>query len=217
MNLNTRLSNRRYFRYFVDLRTLYKKKEIVVYTSLILSLFTITFFGLFALRPTLVTVAGLIKETQEKGAINKKLQSKIDNLTQAQQNYSKLGASVEILNQAFPKEPELSSLIYQIEILAQKTNIQLLSLNFTPVDLVAADSQEKKSKKTDSGFNEVNFDLTAKGDFASLKNFLLSLDTLRRIVLVDSFTINQSKMDDRQGMGLSINGKAFYLHEVTKQ
>ena len=49
MPFNPKTEYHRYQHYFVDIRRLYQKREVVVYTGLTLTLLTIAFFGVFAL------------------------------------------------------------------------------------------------------------------------------------------------------------------------
>lgn len=202
------LDKRRYNRYFVDLRNLYQRKEIVVYTGLTLSLFALAFFGIFALRPTFITIAGLVKEIQDKKIVEQKLQTKINNLRQAQGNYAQVAGSVSIVNQALPPNPSLSELIYQIEVLAQKSNLTINSINFSPVDLQGKSKTQKASTKL-TGVSDIRFDLSVKGDFEGLKNFLESLGKSRRLVMIDSFAISKGKVEET-ALVFIISSRSFY-------
>lgn len=202
MALKTGRNYRRYQRYFVDLQTLYQKREIKLYTGLILSLLAVAFFGLFALRPTLTTIAGLVGDLRDKKAINQKLQEKINNLSRAQTNYSQTINSLELLDQALPRNPSVSQIAYQIEILAQKSNLIVRSINFESVNMKGESPKQK---------NEVSFDFTLSGDFQSLKSFLESLENLRRIITIKSFSLSKSKSVENQTMTLNVLGKAYFL------
>lgn len=202
MALKPRRNYRRYQRYFVDLQALYQKREIKLYTGLILSLLTVAFFGLFALRPTLTTIAGLVGDLQDKKTINQKLQEKINNLSRAQTNYSQTVNSLGLLDQALPSNPSVSQIAYQIEILAQKSNLVVRSINFESVNMKGESPKQK---------NEVSFDFTLNGDFQSLKIFLGSLENLRRIITINSFSLSRSKNTETQTMTLNVLGKAYFL------
>lgn len=202
MALKTSRNYRRYQRYFVDLQALYQKREIKLYTGLILSLLTVAFFGLFALKPTLTTIASLVGDLQDKKAINQKLQEKINNLSRAQTNYSQTINSLGLLDQALPRNPSVSQIAYQIEILAQKSNLIVRSINFESVNMKGESPKQK---------NEVSFDFTLSGDFQSLKNFLGSLENIRRIMTISSFSLSKSKNVENQTMTLNVLGKAYFL------
>lgn len=211
MNLSNRFANRQYQRYFVDLQTLYQRKEIVVYTGLILSLLAIAFFGIFALRPTVVTIVSLYKEIQDKKVTDQQLQVKINDLLEAQNNYAQVSGSVYIVNQALPENPSLVDLVYQIEILSQNEGVSLTSLNFSPVDLQGkAPNRGADPKNRNRNGTEMSFDITLRGDYQNLKNFLGQTEKLRRLIVVDSFTFNQSQTEEAKFLTLNLTGKAFY-------
>lgn len=218
MNLNLHFDKHRYQRYFVDLRTLYQKREIVVYTGLILSLFAIAFFALFALKPTFVTIAALYKEIQVKKELNEKLQNKINTLRQAQINYAQVANSIHIVNDALPPNPALSEIIYPLEGLAQRANLNLTTISFSPVNLEGKNPQEKTLPKTSLGnAQEVKFDLSLRGDYKNIKLFLDSLEKLRRIIIIDSFILNKTKIEETSTMTLNLSGRAFYLPKEVKE
>ncbi|MDP3955525.1 MAG: type 4a pilus biogenesis protein PilO [bacterium] len=209
MSLSNRFANRQYQRYFVDLQALYQRKEVVVYTGLTLSLFTIAFFGIFALKPTLTTIVGLYREIEDKKVVNQQLQDKINDLRDAQNNYAQVAGSVYVINQALPENPSLVDLVYQIEILGQNEGLSLASVNFSPVDLQGKAPNRKSDSKIYNG-TEINFDVTLKGDYQNLKNFLDATEKLRRLIIVDSFSFNQTQTEEVTFLTLNLTGKAFY-------
>ena len=78
----------RYRSYFLDIAGRYKERtDIRVYLEILLSLTTISIFSIFALRPTLLTIGGLIKDIEAKKATLVKMDEKMKNLSQAQNLY----------------------------------------------------------------------------------------------------------------------------------
>lgn len=207
MDLKPDFNSRRYQRYFVNLGVYYQRKDVKVYTSLTLSLLAIAFFGVFAIKPTLTTIAGLWKELQDKRMVNQKLQEKINNLNQAQTNFAQISDQVYLLDQALPQNPSVSQLIWQLEILAQKSNVTIKSLGVEPLEL---QGKNKNSK------NEVLFNLNLSGDYENLKTFLGSLENLRRVITINSFAFSQSKKEEVQTLTLNLTGKAYYSLKQVK-
>jgi len=212
MAINLKPEYYRYRRYFVDLQSLYKKREIVVYTSLTLSLLAVAFFGLFALKPTLTTIASLFKELEEKKKIDQTLQTKIDNLNRAQNNYALVATSIPLVNQALPQNHTVAEVAYQIEGLAQKFNLSLRATTFEPVTLQG----KAPGKKVSLGPEEINFNLTTSGSFEDLKAFLNSLENSRRILTLKSFNLNRAQLEEEQIMSLSASAKTYYLPKEKK-
>ena len=216
MPIDWRSGYYRYHRYFLGARNIYQKKEVVVYTGLALTFFTISFFALFAIKPTVTTIASLIKEIQSKKEIDKKLQVKINALREAQTNYSLVKDKLVLVDQALPQESELISLLYQIEILTQKNNTTIESLNFESSYLLGEKTEETKNTQSPA----TNFSLTLSGDFESLNNFLASFENLRRVIGLESFgvnTVSEKEPDELSRLNLNLQLKAHYLSQGGKQ
>lgn len=196
---------RRYRRYFVGVGALYKKKKARVYTGIVLSILTIAFFSFFAIRPTLVTISGLLKEIKDKNEIVDQMDRKISNLTKAQTNLNLLENRLYLVDQSLPEDPALSTLIKQLESLARLSSINFESVRYSKTNLQGEAEREESQ--------EVNFSITLSGDYSNLKQFLNSLDTLRRIILVESFAFKSKKEGETQSLGLVISAKAYYLKQ----
>ncbi|MFZ5365752.1 MAG: type 4a pilus biogenesis protein PilO [Patescibacteria group bacterium] len=210
MPFDPRTEYHRYRRYFVDIRRLYQKKEIIIYTGLTLSLLTIAFFGIFALKPTVITIASLIKEVQNKREIDRQLQTKINALTSAQTNFALAGNSLTLIDDALPGDPFPSQILYQLEFLAQQEGLTVRSLAVEPVTLLG-EAKEKTPGKKIPGPDWVSFSLSLSGNFENLSKFVSSLEKLRRLVTIDSLTFAQSKSEEEKVMSLSISGKTYFL------
>lgn len=205
MPVNLGLSNRyyRYRHYAFDISSLYKKKKARVYTGVILSLFTVAFFGSFAIRPTLVTISGLLKEIKDKKEVVAKMDQKIDSLNRAQMNYTQVRDQLSLVEESLPLDPNLPLLLKQFESLARLSSVTLESVRFEETNL-----QGEKEKKESQA---VGFSLTLVSNYENLKNFLNSLDTLRRIVSVESFGFTSQKEGEVQQLTLTIKANAHYL------
>lgn len=193
----------RYRRYISGVKSLYKKKKARVYTSIILSILTIAFFGFFAIRPTLVTIGGLLKEIKDKKAVVTQMDQKIDNLTKAQANYTRIKNDLDLVNESLPIDPDLPILIKQLESLARLSSVAIDSVRFEKTNLQGEIETE--------GNQTVGFSLALVGNYENLKEFLNSLDTLRRIISVESFAFTSKKEKEINLLVLTINAKAHYL------
>lgn len=210
MPFNPKTEYHRYRHYFVDIRRLYQKREVVVYTGLTLTLLTIAFFGVFALKPTIVTIASLLKEQQSKKQIDRELQTKINALASAQANYALMENSLPLVDDALPAEPSLSQIVYQLEILVQQEGLTITSLAFEPVTLVGEPKEKRIAKKV-PGPSTLSFSLSLTGNFENLTRLVSSLEQLRRIVTIDSLTFTQRKGEEEKIMGLNLSGKVYFL------
>jgi len=193
----------RYRQYVSGVGTLYKKKKARVYTGIILSIFTIAFFGFFAIRPTLVTIGGLLKEIKDKKEVVTQMDQKIDNLNRAQTNYARIENDLDLVEESLPLDPDLPILIKQLESLARLSLVTIESLRFDKTNL-------QGEIETEEG-QATSFSLGLAGDYENLKEFLKSLDTLRRIISVESFGFSSKIKEEVQLLRLSISAEANYL------
>lgn len=217
MAINWQAEYHRYSRYFVDVGRFYKMKKARVYTGLVLSLFTVSFFLFFAIKPTLTTIAQLTKTISDQKIVYQKLAEKISNLEEAQIVYNNLAPDLYLLDEALPKTPELASLIKQIEALSRLAGVNLNTISFSPVSI-------KKSKLPGGEtpiVSIVEFTLLISGDYPQLKSFIKSTSSLRRIILVDSFGFKSGSSDGEkstdQGLRLNINGKAYFMEPIAEK
>lgn len=211
MEKDSPVNYRRYQRYFVDIGRLYKVKKIRVYTEIVFSLAAISFFLVFAIKPTLVTITELITTIKDQKLVVTQLQSKINALGIAQSEYNSLSNDLYLVDEALPKNNQISILIKQIEALAWQSGVTLGSMKFDPVVLKEIETSPKEmSKISDQAAKEINFSLVASGDYQSLKSFLRVINSLRRIINVETFSFKIKKAEG-QLLTLGIGGKAYYL------
>ncbi|KPJ70337.1 hypothetical protein AMJ51_02265 [Microgenomates bacterium DG_75] len=203
MDISTPERYRRYRRYFTDVGTLYKRKKARVYTGIVLSILTVAFFSFFAIRPTLVTISGLYKEIKDKRTLVAEMDQKIENLTRAQVNYNQIKDELYLIEESLPQNPELPTLIKQLEALTRLNSVNFESIRFEKTNL---QGEEEKKETQDVGFN-----LTVSGDYSNLKQFLNSLDTLRRIILVENFAFQSETEEEIQILTLTVSAHANYL------
>lgn len=204
-NLNLQNQSRRYNRYFVDLGKIYQTKKGRVYTGVVSSLITVIFFIIFAIRPTLITIAQLIKQTQDQKTVITELEKKISNLAEAQNNYLTISNDLPLVEEALPARANLPLLTKQIETLARQAGITVVNLRFNDINLLQTNAP--KGEKI-----EVLFNFNGLGNYQNLKTFLSSLTSLRRIILIEGFSF-QSGKEVSNILSLNINGKAWFMEK----
>lgn len=200
MEISSRVNYRQYKRYFVDIGRLYKIKKVRVYTEIVFSLAAVSFFLAFAIKPTLVTITELITTIKDQRLVVDQLQNKINALGIAQSEYNLISNDLYLVDEALPKNSQVSTLVKQIEALALQSGVTLGSMKFDPVTL----------KEAGAGLKEIGFSLTISGDYQNLKLFLHQLNSLRRVIGVETFSFKIKKAES-QVLTLGISGKAYYL------
>lgn len=184
MPINFPTSFSRYSRYPGALRHLREKKNIQAYALLTLSLLTISFFIVTAIRPTLRTIAGLVAELNEKKEIEKQLESKINNLSLARANYENAQQDLSFLDQALPVETEFTLLLMQIEDLAKENKVSLEGESFPKVHLLFKNE------------TQIQFKLLANASYQDLQNFATALENYRRVTVLNSYLLKKAKSKD---------------------
>ncbi len=203
----------RYRRYFVNLGQLYQKKKVRVYTGIVLSLLTTAFFLFFAIRPTLTTIASLVKEIKDKKSITEQLDDKIKSLNAAQVEYQKIEQELFLVDSALPTHAHVSLLVPQLEALARENNVTLQAIQINATMLRGQEEKEEtKTKDSDSKVQEerVGFNLTVMGDYKNLRAFISSLIDLRRTTSIKAFAFS---LDQEDGLSLTLNARAHYLSQ----
>jgi Tfp pilus assembly protein PilO len=198
----------RYSRYWQNLKQFYQKPVAYVSTALILTLFAIVFFALFAIRPTLTTVAGLVKKIEDQQKVEQKLAQKTAALATVQSEYLFARDKLGFLDTAIPVGHQLPRLLKEVEYMAASHNLQLSNIrmeNFTLAQPVG--------KQTDEEIKEIAFSVTTTAPYLTLKTFLNDLVNLDRVLKVDAFSLAESKTQSQPGVTMTVFLRAFYLPE----
>lgn len=201
MALDWQTEYRRYQHYFLSISTLYRRKKARVYTELVLTILTVCFFLFFAIKPTLVTITGLIKTLKDQQLVAQKLEEKINSLNLAQSQYNSVQADLLLIDESVPLQPQAATLIKQVETLGRYSGVTIEGIQFSQINL----REELPSSKQEP----VGFSIAVSGDYQNLINFLKNISSLRRVILIDNFGFKTGKTEQLT-LYLSLNSKAFY-------
>lgn len=199
-------------RYSTYIEPILKTPKSKAYGMMILSLFAIAFFGIFAIRPTVLTIISLQSEIREDEKIDKQLGQKINSLTRAQDILDQNASKQYLLKEALPPTANVTALLSAIEKRAQDARVTIGNIQVRSITL---SGEEKRSQSTFSstlaaqtnletqeqtppsgtapthstGLTEIKFLFTATGSYEALINFVNRLNTTRRIITVDGIHI----------------------------
>lgn len=193
-----------YSRFFVNVSRLYQQKKVRVYTELVLSLLTVSFFLFAAIKPTAVTIAGLVKQIEDQKVINEKLQLKINDLTTARKEYLAIQPKLNLLDQALPADEQVTMLAKELEALARQAGVTINSLQFDKIDLVQVTPEVTDEPQ------KISFRLSLSGSYDQLRSFLQSLESLRRLISLQAFGFQTDKKE-KEKISLSLNGVTYYF------
>ncbi|MBI3485968.1 type 4a pilus biogenesis protein PilO [Candidatus Daviesbacteria bacterium] len=191
------------FRYFVYIKPVLKNPYIKTYSSVVFSLIAITFFSLFAIRPTFKTIIALQKDIKAQKLVLNQLLDKSHNLETAKKNYDQIDPSVKNeIDNLLPDKLSLGTLINDLNALSLKYNASVSGLQFQPISI---DPNRQPATK-DSDLKEIVFNLNLKGNYSDLVNVLEQIRSLPHLITID--IINITKLD--AGLTVSITAKSYY-------
>lgn len=219
-----RSSNSFYRKYLYNYVLLYKNRaDVKIFLEIILSLITVIVFGLFAIRPTFVTIATLLTEIKTKEDISLQLDQKISNISTAQELVERNQDRIALLHSAIPSIPTPHTYVRQVEGLTIKNSVKIEQLRMENVTLVG----ETKEEITPS-FDEdtpdilvlppqagaIEFSLSASGNYLSLLAFLKDIQNARRPFVIDSFSITNVVESSQEKVVLTLTGRVPYINLV---
>ena len=189
-----------------------------MFLEIILSLVTISFFALFALRPTFLTIADLLKQVRTKEETIAKMDTKIRNLQTAQNVLNQESFRIPVLELSVPIFPQPQVFVRQIEGIASLSQVQILGINIDETQLkgpiVLKDQKQKTTSTFPTGVNSMGFSVSTTGSFQNLFSFLRNLENLRNPVGVDVLGMTLSRKEQGNVLTLVVTGKIPYLGEA---
>ena len=190
-----KMLNNKYFNLISEART----QKLI---SMILTLIALCLFGLFAINPTLSTIAKLRKEISDNEIANQKLGEKISALNALQQAYSRLESDVPTVLASIPTSPLVPLFIGQIQAVAKNTNIQISQLQSSQVDLF-------KDGEVSQKYLAYAFSFTGDGTYEDITKFIENIINMQRIVGIETSTINNAE-NNNKSLRINIQGVAYF-------
>ena len=187
------------YREYLKLLPNMQQENTRIITTLILTFVAMSFFGIFAINPTLSTIINLKKQLSDSTLVNKKLDEKISNLSSLQQQYTALGPDLPFVLSAIPQRAEAPTLLGQIYGLGQQSNVKVDSFSIADIQLLGDDSNLN---------NSYTFTLQVAGSYENLIGFTKDLASFDRAVSVESVAISKDSKKDE--LFMNIEGRAFF-------
>lgn len=172
--------------------------------GLILTLVAISFFGFFAIRPTVSTILKLQKEIKDGQFVYDQLEVKIRNLSMLRKEYANLQNDLFIVTDAITIQPDAPLLFAQIQAISQKLNINIKKLQNFEVEILRND------KATGKDYYSFSFAIAGTGSFENIYNFVEEVTNMQRVINIDVFAINNITEQGGQSLGFNIQGTAFF-------
>lgn len=175
------------------------RQKIIAYFYITISLFTLSFFGLFAIRPTIITIVRLDKQLKDNKEVLAKIKQKQSDLALLTQQYDTLQNDIPLITKAIPQTPNIPYLTRQIETVALKSNVNLTTLIFGTIDI-------GESKKSD--LLSFSISISAEGDERDINIFIRELASMDRLLGFERFTTGKTRKNTFGGV---ISMKGYFL------
>lgn len=197
MAADYQLTYRRYGRFYKNVRTQMQRKEVLVSTNIILTLLTISFFAVFAIRPTALTISKLWREIKDKKTVETQLEMKISDLAETQSALALLKEDLVLLDNAIPPNMDFSRFARTIEYLASTHGLLITSNSYSNIELWL--SAERASASA-TEIKTHSFLLKLRGSFSDIRSFIAELEQLNRLISITSVSIQPAKNQERRGL-----------------
>lgn len=196
MALDYKSSLGRYRRYLetVQKQPLFRASLFVVFSLVLLIALLI-----WALRPTLVTISGLLGTIEQQKEIEDKLNRKIVALQQAQQAYQQLQPRLTFLDGGLPTSLDMAVWARNVEQIASGSGIELVGINVEKIEVAGT--------ATEGGLVRIGFTMTAKGQYSQFRMFVVALENMRRVVDLSDIKIDKG--------GLTVKGTIGFYAKTT--
>ena len=104
-------------RYIIQktIRDYNEKPALRAYLEIFLTMAAISLFGIFAIRPTIITIGKLLQEIKAKEQTINTMKEKINNLNAARDLYNRESDKIDLVSEAIPKEPQPDILALQLQ------------------------------------------------------------------------------------------------------
>lgn len=178
-----------------------REKKVQQFTTIALTLIAASFFGVFAINPTINTITDLQRQINDDQFVNQRLTTKISNLTQLQQQYQTIQNSLGIIYTTIPVTPDLATFISQVQGVGDENHVTIVGVQTLPVDLTTI--------QTGGQYNAFTFSVDVQGNYTDLLQFLSAMTTFNRLVTIDAIAVQQSAQS-LTDYRMNIRGKAFF-------
>jgi|SRR3989338_260766 len=184
------------------LRPVVKNRKAASYFTITLSLFSLSFFGLFALRPTLITAVSLVREVNDLKELSLDFENQISNIITAQSEYERIRNSIPLIDKSLPRGSEFTEFARSIETIAIKNEIILNQLQIDSAPISIPD-------KYDS-LNQINFILIGVGNYQKVDSFLNDVVNSLRIITINSLDFSTEVGTVSGFLRMTLKGSTYY-------
>lgn len=207
MKLSNKFPTRQaYLNYYKRIRQLGDQPVAKISGLVSLTLFTVAFFGVFAIAPTFRTIAELNRQIEDSELVNSKLAQKAAALSKAEDTYLQLGNDLEKVDRLVPEGAEFERLAWQLNYLANTLGLTIGGGNFGEFLVKGVEAVDPKKDSV------LTAEITLNGNFLAIKEFIKMVESMDRLVVVDQVSISSKRIArDVSTITSNLRLSAYYL------
>lgn len=190
------------YREYLELLPKLNNEKVKSYLMLAFTLAALSFFGIFAIKPTLSTIIELKRKLADLQFVNQKYTEKLENLNKLYGDYNSLLKDLSIIIDALPQKPEAPKLMAQINALSNKSDLRITSLNILSADI----TPERQPSNTNA--SSIDFTLEATGTYKNIFDFIKSVIHIDRLITIEAVSI--SKDVNGSALVLNLQGRGYF-------
>lgn len=179
------------------------KQGATAYLYIIFSLLAFSFFGIFAIGPTVTTISDLNKKYNEEKTALKELKDKNEALKSLSAQYVEIQPDLELIDNAIPQSPKVAELTRQVENLSIQNNLVVKKLDTGLMELYPVKNPNKPI------FSFI-FTIGVEGSEKDVNQFILDLVNMGRIIKIEKL---QTGKQISSTFAASVTGRAYFYKE----
>lgn len=176
------------------------KQRATAYLYVIFSLLAFSFFGIFAIGPTVTTISDLNKKYNEEKVALKELKEKNEALKSLSAQYVEIQPNLDLIENAIPQSPKVAELTRQLENLSIQNNLIVKKLDTGLMELYPAKNPNKPI------FSFI-FTIGVEGGEQDVNQFILDLVSMGRIIKIEKL---QTGKQISNIFAASVTGRAYF-------
>jgi len=157
----------------------------------ILSLLLVILLVVMAIRPTLVTIGGLVGQIKQQQVLAARLDEKIRQVQKAAAELQAARPRLGVVSESLPDFPAWEGLAERWERIAGENGVGLTEVVFegVPISGVAEEIIKGERINLPQGVKAVRFSVTVTGQYPQIRGWLATLEKTRRLVLIKRLKI----------------------------
>lgn len=170
-----------------------ENKKITKFLEIGFTFLLISFFTLFAIKPTVLTISTLLGDIKSKELLNKQLKTKINDIIMAQDLFSQVQERYLLVESSLPNNPHFYQATSQILTSSQNNQIYLDKISYLVQDQ-----------------NYFSTTISTTSSFLSVVSLLSDIQQNRRLIDINNLTLSLGKNPQNQKININLPLKIYY-------